>query len=147
MIFQWFNAGHELARLRNFLPELPCVRGQNGWIERRSRAVDALRVNVLDFERAFAGLTDTDKIAVLLTYRDQLPAAHVADVGACAPGSIGARSRWTQPGQNERAPRCRVTWAREKHIPRAQGPRKTPVKATTRTTTLGGLPAPNPRKV
>jgi len=76
-----------VTRLRRWAHDRAAIRNgkvtrlsRDGWIERRSRAADARQVGVIDFERAFASLNPDDRLAVLLIYRDELPAAHAGDI-------------------------------------------------------------------
>jgi hypothetical protein len=64
-----------------------------GWIERRSCDADARQVRVIDFERAFDALPDADKLPILLTYRDGVPAHAAARILHTTPSVASYNSR------------------------------------------------------
>ena len=60
-----------------------CNYRNTGWIERRQRQADARIVRMLDFEKAFASLTDTEQVMLASAYADGAQAADTARAAGC----------------------------------------------------------------
>ncbi len=60
-----------------------CSYRNTGWIERRQRQTDARIVRMLDFEKAFASLTDAEQIMLASAYADGAVSTDTARAAGC----------------------------------------------------------------